>query len=186
VRQPAPRGRSSARIARDREPWPPADRDPADIAVVAARILTVGGRLRSQIRGVARERGVPPDLVALLLLFAEKRGWLRIIDIADLLGIDKATASRLATRAETAGLIDKLTSSIDHREVACRLSVGGRNAVSAGLDSVRPHAKTVLRPPNAQRNADACALLEPSTRFTADTRNWGWRAVIRARDDDDY
>jgi DNA-binding MarR family transcriptional regulator len=102
------------------------------------------------------------------------------VDVGELLGVGKATASRLATRAEAAGLIDKLTSSIDGREVACRLSVAGRNAVTFCLDSLRPDAIAVLQPPDCEWIHDAQELLEPSLRFDLRTQNRGWRAGVRA------
>jgi hypothetical protein len=50
------------------------------------------------LRRTTRELGVDPDVVALLLLFSEATRWLRIVDVAELLGIDNGTASRLAER----------------------------------------------------------------------------------------
>ena len=180
VRAAARRGQTSYRISRHRNPWPPLDRDDTDIALVAAVILRLGGRLRTGLRRTARAAGVDPDVVALLLLFSEANRWLRIVDVAELLGVDKGTASRLATRAEAAGLIDKRASVIDGREVACGLSAKGRDAVSACLDSLRPHAIDVLSPTNREWIAAARELLQPSERFDPRNPNWGWRAGVRA------
>jgi len=181
VRIAARRGSASLPIKRVRfgEKWPPLDRDPADIALVAVRVLTVSGRLRSRMRRTARAAGVEADVVSLLLLFSESNRWLRVIDIAELLGVGRATASRLATRAEAAGLIDKLTNAVDGREVACRLSLAGQNAVTLCLDSLRADARAVLRPSDATWAARAQGLLQPSTRFDLRTQNWGWRAGRR-------
>ncbi len=71
VRAPARRGKSSYRISRHRDPWPPLDRDDTDIALVAAVILRLSGRLRTALRRASRDLGVDPDVVALLLLFSE-------------------------------------------------------------------------------------------------------------------
>jgi DNA-binding MarR family transcriptional regulator len=182
VRIPARRGKSSFLIRRPRlgNTWPPRDREPVDVALVAARILALSGRLRSRMRRAARDAGVELDVVSLLLLFSEATGWLRIIDVAEQLGVGRATASRLATRAEAAGLIDKLTNSIDGREVVCRLSVKGRSAVTLCLESLRPDAIAVLQPPDPEWIRDAQKLLEPSLRFDLRTQNWGWRAGVRA------
>jgi DNA-binding MarR family transcriptional regulator len=180
VRVPARRGQASHRIAHTRDRWPPPDRDDTDIALVAATILRVSGRLRARLRRTARAVGVEPDVVALLLLFSEATNWLRVVDVAELLGIDKGTASRLATRAETAGLIDKHTSAIDGREVVCRLSIRGRAAVTACLDSLRPHAMEVLRPPDRAWIASVRDLLRPSERLDESPVIGGWRAGVRA------
>ena len=182
VRFPARRGFASRPIRRatGNETWPPLDRDPHDIAVVAVRLLAANGRLRSMIRRAARRAEVEPDVVGLLLLFSETNGWLRIIDLAELLGVGRATASRLAVRAEAAGLIDKLTNSVDGREVACRLSLAGREAVTNCLELLRPDAIAVLRPPDAMWAGHALELLQPSTKFELRTQNWGWRAGHRA------
>jgi DNA-binding MarR family transcriptional regulator len=179
VRVPARRGQASFGIARHRDPWPPRDRDDTDIALVAASILSASGRLRSRLRRTAREVGAELDVVMLLLLFSEATRWLQIVEVAELLGIDKGTASRLATRAEAAGLIDKLTSAIDGREVACRLSVAGRTAVTACLDLLRPHAIAVLRPTDREWVAEMRELLQPSARLDPSTHNSGWRAGVR-------
>lgn len=181
VRTAARRGSPSRPIRRSRraQPWPPADRDPVDAALVAVRLLKVSGRIRSRLRRVARAGGVEPDLLALLLLFAESNRMLRVIDIAELLGVGRASASRLATRAEAADLIDKLTSSIDGREVVCRLSLDGRVAVTRCLDSLRPIAARMLGNPDREWLQGAHDLLEPASRVDLQTRNWGWRAGVR-------
>jgi DNA-binding MarR family transcriptional regulator len=182
VRMPARRGRSSFPIVRSRpgEKWPPPDRESVDIALVAARVLAVSGRLHSRLRRTARRAGVEPGVVQLLLLYSESNRWLRIVDVAELLGIGTTTASRLATRAEAVGLIDKLTSSIDGREVACRLSVAGRSALTRCLESLRPDAIAVLGRADRAWIEAAQQVLEPSSRFDLRTQNWGWRAGVRA------
>jgi DNA-binding MarR family transcriptional regulator len=162
------------------EPWPPTGRDPADVALVAARILIIGGRLRSRLHRAARRVGVEPDLVSLLLLFSESNRMLLISDVAEQLGVGRATASRLATRAEAAGLIDKLTSSVDGREVRCRLSVAGRTATTRCLGVLRPHAIAVLHRADREWVVAAQTLLQPSVRFDRRTGNFGWRAGVRA------
>jgi anti-sigma factor RsiW len=56
VRIPARRGSSSFPIERARPgvKWPPPDREPVDIALVAARLLSISGRLRNRLRRTAR------------------------------------------------------------------------------------------------------------------------------------
>jgi DNA-binding MarR family transcriptional regulator len=181
VRTAARRGSPSRPIRRAglTERWPPAPRDPVDAALVAVRVLEVSGRIRSRLRRAARAGGVEPDLVALLLLFAQSNRSLRVVEIAELLGVGKASASRLARRAEAAGLIDKLTSSIDGREVVCRLSLAGRAAVVGCLDSLRPIATQMLGHPDREWLQRAHELLAPASSVALQTRNWGWRAGVR-------
>jgi DNA-binding MarR family transcriptional regulator len=180
VRPPARRGNSSIRIRRHHEPWPPIDRDPADLALVAARILRVSARLQSRMRRAARKEHVELDVLSLLLLFAETRRSLRVVDIAELLGMDKGTASRLASRADAAGLIDKRAVAIDHRLVACTLSVAGCDAATASLAWLHPHAAAVLRHGDHEWSRAVQTLLEPSTRPQGSNQQLGWRAAIRA------
>ena len=182
VRPTARRGSSSVRIQRSRAAgqWPPPDRDPVDAALVAVGLLRVSGRIRSRLRAAAHAGGVEPRLVALLLLFAESNRTLRVIEITELLGVGRATGSRLATRAEAAGLIDKLTCSIDEREVVCRLSLAGRVAVTRSLDALRPIATEILGYPDREWLQHARELLVPASRVPLKTRNWGWRAGVRA------
>ena len=181
VRIPARRGMSSFPIERARlgTKWPPADRDTVDITLVAAEVLAVSGRLRSRLRRTARRAGVEPGVISLLLLFSESNRWLRIMDVAEQLGIGTTTASRLATRAEAAGLIDKLTNSVDGREVACRLSVAGRSALTRCLDSLRPDAIAVFGRADPEWIRAAQQLLQPSQKFDLRTQNFGWRASAR-------
>lgn len=182
--RPRPRVRRTSSVPTDlvhlREKWPPPDRENVDIALVAVRILAVSGRLRAALKRAARSSEVQTDLVPLLMLFSESNRRLRIGDIAQQLGVSKATASRLATRAEAVGLIDKTITFIDGREVACRISVAGRLAITRCLDALRPHAVAALRPVDDSWITAALELLEPSTRLERATRNSGWRAGIRA------
>jgi DNA-binding MarR family transcriptional regulator len=156
------------------------DRDPDDLALVAAHVLRVSGRLRSRMRRAAREEHVELDVLTLLLLFAESRQSLRVVDIAELLGIDKGSASRLASRAEAAGLIDKRAIAIDQRLVTCTLSVAGRDAATASLAWLRPHATAVLRQGDHDWSRAVETLLEPSARPGGSKQQLGWRAAMRA------
>ena len=101
----------------------------------------------------------------LLLLFAEHERPLRIGNIAELLNVSHATASRTAARAQAAGLVDKFESSIDRREVIVRLTYPGRAAVSRCLSAIRVDAAEVLQSP------------APYLRRTSE--NAGWRAGVR-------
>jgi len=183
VRARAGRGSSSFMIRRRRERWPPDERDEADLALVAAHIVTIGRRLRRHVGRIARAGEVPADLVELLLLFSAHGGLLRIVDIAELLGIDKGTASRVAARAEECGLIDKMPNPIDLREVDCRLSVAGAAAVDNCLEALRPYADEVLRPLFQRADCWASAagyLSEAAVRVPEPTYISGWRAGYRA------
>jgi DNA-binding MarR family transcriptional regulator len=182
VRPPARRGRTSAGVKGRFVLAHRVSRDEDDIAIVAARMLTIAGRLQSRMRRSASAAQVESDVVALLLVFADLSGALRIVDIADLLGVNKATASRLATKAEVAGLIDKFTTEMDHREVRCRLSAAGDAALSVILEWLRPHATEVFRPDDGEWATSARALLERSKKLDPRGYETGWRAATRLGD----
>lgn len=167
IRPPAQRGKRAMpmRRAPAGEEWPPRDRDPNDVAVAAARVLSTSGRLVRLVDATARRHHVDPFLMRLLLLFAEHNRPLRIGNIAELLNVSHATASRAATCAQAAGLVDKFESSIDRREVIVRLAYPGRLAVTRCLDAIRLDAAEVLQSP------------APYLRRTSE--NAGWRAGVR-------
>ena len=162
-----------------RDPWPPPERDPVDIALLAARILIVAGQLRGAVRRAAREAGLAPDLAAFLLLFAERNRRLCIVDIADELGIGMATASRLAAKAHRARLIDKC-GTIDGRAVTCRLTLTGRELTLRGLDALRADVAEVLRRSDREWIRAAQTLLAPSERLGNRLRSNGHRAGVLA------
>jgi DNA-binding MarR family transcriptional regulator len=146
VRLPARRGQRTMpmRRAPRGDCWPPHDRDPNDVALVAARLLVASGRLGHRLNATARKYDVDPYVFRLLLLFAEHDRELRIGNIAELLNVSQATATRVAARAYAAGLVDKFTSPIDGREVDVGLSYPGRAAVGRCLDAIRSDASEVL------------------------------------------
>jgi DNA-binding MarR family transcriptional regulator len=186
IRPPARRGERTVpmRRAPATESWPPPDRDPADVAVVAARLLSASGRIGSRLHATAREHQVDPYLLRLLLLFAESNQPLRIGNVAELLAVSHATASRAAKRAQAAGLVDKFASSIDGREVIVRLTHSGRAAVTRCLDALRADAAEVLGLGKTAkihpRGADLSALLGPPPYLRRTSENAGWRAGVRA------
>jgi DNA-binding MarR family transcriptional regulator len=166
------------------DPWPRRDRDPADVAVVASRLLVASGRNTTRVRAVAKRHGSDPQLVRLLLLFAESNRPLRIGNVAEMLGVSHTTASRTAKRAQAAGLVDKFATSIDGREVTIRITVAGRHAVIRCLDALRPDAAEVLdlgRTATVHpRGAELTQLLGPAPYLRRTSENAGWRAGVRA------
>jgi hypothetical protein len=88
IRPPARRGVRTVPMRRPKpdDLWPRRDRDPADVAILANRVLVLGARFDGRLRRVARRHGVDPYVVRLLLLFAESNRPLRIGNIAELLG----------------------------------------------------------------------------------------------------
>jgi DNA-binding MarR family transcriptional regulator len=134
------------------DPWPPPDRDPNDVALVTARLLATAGRTETRLRRVARAHGVDWRVCRFLLLFAERKAPLRVVDVAENMGISHPTAGRLVTRALEAGLVDLIDLSvIDGREVSVTLTVAGRDATNRCLDVLRDHAgalTTQLEPPH--------------------------------------
>jgi DNA-binding MarR family transcriptional regulator len=140
--------------------------------------------MTTRVRAIAREHGVDPQLVRLLLLFTESTRPLRIGNVAELLGVSHTTASRAAKRAQAAGLVDKFASVTDGREVTIRLTVPGRAAVSRCLDALRCDAAEVLglarRATVHPRGVDLTSLLGPAPYLRRTSENTGWRAGVRA------
>jgi DNA-binding MarR family transcriptional regulator len=162
-------------------PWPPRDRDPADIAVFAARILAASGRLRTTIGAIAHDHDVDPLLFRFLLLFAETKAPLRIGNIAELLAVSHSTASRTAHTAHAAGLVDRGASFTDQREVVVTLTPLGRKAVTNCLGALRPAATAVLGSGDGQQIESARKLLGRAPYPASSIENPGWRAWRRAR-----
>lgn len=186
IRPPAPRGVRTVPMRRPANDdfWPRRDRDAADVAILANRVLVLGTRFDGRLRLVARRNGVDPYIVRLLLLFAESNRPLRIGNVAELLGVSHPTASRAATRAHAAGLVDKFATAIDGREVTVRLSVAGREAVVRCLDALRAEAAELLGLPRTatvhSRGAELAEFLGPLPYLHRTSDNAGWRAGVRA------
>ena len=186
-----PRARRGVRTVPMRRPadhdlWPRRDRDPSDVAILANRVLVLGERVfEGRLRVVARRHGVDPYIVRLLLLFAESNRPLRIGNVAELLGVSHPTASRAATRAHAAGLVDKFDyhDSTDERSRS-RLTVAGRAAVVRCLDALRAEAAELLGLPRTatvhSRGAELAELLGPLPYLERTSDNAGWRAGVRA------
>jgi DNA-binding MarR family transcriptional regulator len=179
IRPPLRRGETTVpmRRAGKDDVWPPPDREAGDVAVVAARLLATSGRLETKLRRVARQHGVDPQLVRMQLLFAESKRPLRIGNVAELLGVSHTTASRVASRAQAAGLIDKFASAIDGREVTVRITAPGRSAVTRCLDAIRADAAEVLGPRAGEKLLER---LGPAPYLRSTSDNAGWRAGVRA------
>lgn len=151
--------------------------------MVATRLLVASGRLTTRLRALAREHSLDPQILRLLLLFAESDRPLRIGNAAEYLGVSHTTASRAATRAHAAGLIDKFATVIDRREVIIRITVDGRAAVTRCLDALRADAAVTLALPGAAavhpRAAELMGLLGPAPCHNYTSDHPGWRAGVR-------
>ena len=87
--------------------------------------------------------GIDPKLARLTLLFYGRRE-LRVAEVAWLLGVSPATASRLLDRAERAGLVDKLYHQLDRRGTWARLTTAGvdlRSEVERQLGAIRTNER---------------------------------------------
>ena len=151
--------------------------------MVATRLLVASGRLTTRLRALAREHRLDPQILRLLLLFAESDRPLRIGNAAEYLGVSHTTASRAATRAHAAGLIDKFATVIDRREVIIRITIDGRAAVTRCLDALRADAAVTLDLPCAAavhpRAGELMDLLGRAPCHNYTSEHPGWRAGVR-------
>ncbi|HEX4493500.1 MAG TPA: MarR family transcriptional regulator [Acidimicrobiia bacterium] len=181
-RKRPPRGKPLPTIIgrRWRDPWPPPTRDPDDIAVVATRLLATAGRLQTRLRRTARRHGVDPRVFRFLLLFAERTPPLRVTDVAEHMGVSNQTASRIVTLALEAGLVDlRSLNAIDGREVAVRLTVAGRDAVTRCLDAIRADAAHVgVEPRSARRGSSGAHGIRYMLRY-GDRLDDDWAVLDR-------
>lgn len=72
-----------------------------------------------------------------VLVALERRGPMRLADIADTLDVTPTTVTRLADRLSGLGLVDRVRQSDDRREVLLTLSSRGAKTVSAIADRRR-------------------------------------------------
>jgi DNA-binding MarR family transcriptional regulator len=77
-----------------------------------------------------------PQYRTLVLLAA--KGPCRLADLADAMGVNPSTATRMCDRLVRKGLIDRARDQLDRREVELSLSSSGKSLV--GAVSVRRHA----------------------------------------------
>jgi DNA-binding MarR family transcriptional regulator len=140
--------------------------------------------LVTRLRSVAREHGIDPQLIRLLLLFADSNRPLRIGNVAELLGVTHTTAGRVATNAQTAGLVDKFTTIIDGREVVIIITVEGRAAVTSCLQALRAPAARILgvsgETTTHPRGEELIAMLGKPPALARTRAHAGWRAGVRA------
>src|SRR5260221_4338393 len=86
---------------------------------------------------------IDPKLARLVLLFYGRQE-LRVADVAWMLGVSPATASRLLDRAERDALVDKLYHQFDRRGTWARLTTSGvalRFRVESALAQVRSNER---------------------------------------------
>jgi len=93
-------------------------------APAAAQALADAGRTGSALRRALKAREIDPKQARLVLLFY-RRDQHRVSDIAWMLGISVATASRWLDKAERDGLVDKRYNLVDRRGTAATLTRKG-------------------------------------------------------------
>lgn len=119
------------------------------------RVVTLHGRVEREVaKAVQRRHGVGlSELRALRMLATAPDGELRMQDLADRLGLDQSSVSRLAARLDTAGLTRRDLCPDDRRGVYTVITDAGR----ALHDTASPTYREVL-----DRALDSAAA-EPRT-----------------------
>ena len=112
---------------------------PPEIVAALGDAAKTGSALRRRLKAV----DIDPKFARLMLLFYGKQEH-RVADVAWMLGVSPATASRLFDRAEQAGLVDKLYHSFDRRGTWARLTRTGvdlRRRVERILEQLRSNER---------------------------------------------
>lgn len=115
-----------------------------------------------------------------LLVMLESRGPLKLVRLAEHLGVNPSTATRMVERLVTAGLITRQAQQTSRREQAVGLTEAGAGVVSEVTERRRTEiAKVVARIPEPTREGLVAALTafaeaggEPPVNDRADTL-WG-------------
>jgi DNA-binding MarR family transcriptional regulator len=100
-------------------------------------------RTGSALRRKLVAASIDPKLARLVLLFYGRQEH-RVADVAWMLGVSPATASRLLDRAEREGIVDKLYHQFDRRGTWARLTTRGvalRCQVEAALAELRSNER---------------------------------------------
>lgn len=112
---------------------------PPDVVNALVEAAKTGSALRRKLVAAA----IDPKLARLVLLFYGRQEH-RVADVAWMLGVSPATASRLLDRAERDGLVDKLYYAFDRRGTWARLTTSGvllRFRVEAAVCEVRSNER---------------------------------------------
>jgi DNA-binding MarR family transcriptional regulator len=112
---------------------------PPEIVRALVEAAKTGSALRRKLVAAA----IDPKLARLVLLFYGRQEH-RVADVAWMLGVSPATASRWLDRAERDGLVDKLYHQFDRRGTWARLTTSGvalRARVELALAQVRTNER---------------------------------------------
>ena len=123
---------TKASLERTRQPSP-------EIVSALVEAAKTGSALRKKLVAAS----IDPKLARLVLLFYGRQE-LRVSDVAWMLGVSPATASRLLDRAERDALVDKLYHQFDWRGTWARLTTSGvalRFRVESALAEVRSNER---------------------------------------------
>lgn len=160
----------------------PPNRDEVDTiteAVLTASRLLVGVSARS-VAAVAGNITLPQFR---LLVALGTRGPLKLVALAELLGVNPSTATRTVDRLVTAGWVERQSNPASRREITVELTRSGRGLVDEVTDHRRREISAIVeRVPHEERSGLVRALQaftaageEPPARaspYEADWTHW--------------
>jgi DNA-binding MarR family transcriptional regulator len=121
------------------------ERPEADLAAWAA-LGALHGRVEQQLaRALQQRHGLGlSDYRALGYLSAADHGGMRMSELADALGLNESSVSRLADRLERAGLTERCVCEDDRRGVYAFITEAGRDRQLAALPTYRAELSAAL------------------------------------------
>jgi DNA-binding MarR family transcriptional regulator len=101
------------------------------------QLITLTARVNQILdRQLARSHDVSlTELLALIVLREGHERGMRLQDLADSVGLDQSSGSRLAGRLETKGLASRVRCDHDKRGVYCAITEAGRRRVTEAVET---------------------------------------------------
>lgn len=146
---------SDATFDTDHAPAGPADADELTGAVLTASRLLVAVSARSL--AAVEETMTLPQFRAMVVLAS--RGPMKLVGLAEQLGVNPSTATRMADRLESAGMIDRRVNPDSRREVVLRLTPAGRQVVDGVTARRRQEIAAIVSRMPAEQRANLVAAL---------------------------
>jgi DNA-binding MarR family transcriptional regulator len=156
-------------MARSGATSPPTHDEVTDAVVGASRAL-VGIAVRSL--SVTTEELTMPQYRALVLLAYQ--GDQRVSDLAENLGVNSSTVTRLTTRLVRKGLVDRVVDRADRRATLLTLTKSGRSVVAAVRSRRRTEIARVLRRMTVPTDAATIDWLDEFTNAAGESAELSW------------